>query len=490
MGGYAADVRLRTLLHAADEAAYLLAHRGGSRRVDTGLRWVTRSADFSAVWVVTAGLLATTQGRPGRRAAARGLLSVALTSAVANGPLKSAVRRSRPGNLLVPAGRVRHRATRTSSFPSGHSASAAAFAVGAGSELPWTAAPLGAMAALVGASRVRTGAHYPGDVVAGMALGAGIALATRRVWPVHPPAAALPHPAHPDPEHARPTGKGVRVVVNPDAGPGTSGSPAEVLLARLPDLEVVEDDDLVEGLERTREGAQVLGAAGGDGSVNATAEAALADGVPMLVVPAGTLNHFARDIGLQSADDSADALKAGTVADVDVGLIAGEVFLNTASIGAYVDLVHRREKLERRIGKWPAFVVALARVLRTCPPVEVELDGVPRRAWMVFFGNCRYHPSGFAPGWRGRLDDGLVDVRVLAADVPHARLRLVLAALTGTLSRCRAYEQKTVGSLAVRSLQGPLRLSRDGEVFDGPEAFEVTKSEQRLRVYGRAVTPA
>lgn len=483
-------MRLRTVLHAADEAAYLLAHRGGSRRVDTGFQWVTRAADFSAVWVVTAGLLAATQGRPGRRAAARGLLSVGLTSAVANGPLKSVVRRSRPGNLLVPAERVRHRATRTSSFPSGHSASAAAFAVGAASELPWTAAPLGAMAALVGASRVRTGAHYPGDVVAGMALGAGVALATRRVWPAHPPVAALPHPARTDPELARPSGKGVHVVTNPDAGPGTSGSPADVLVARLPDVELVEDDDLGAALARARKGAQVLGAAGGDGSVNAAAEVALADGVPLLVVPAGTLNHFARDIGLQSSDDAVDALQAGTVAEVDVGLVAGEVFLNTASVGAYVDLVHLREKLEERIGKWPAFVVALARVLRSCPPVEVELDGIPRRAWMVFFGNCRYHPSGFAPGWRGRLDDRLVDLRVLAADVPHARLRLVLAALTGTLSRCRAYEQSTVRSVSVRSLQGPLRLSRDGEVFDGPEEFEVTKAVQRLQVYGRAVTPA
>jgi undecaprenyl-diphosphatase len=454
------------------------------------MRWVTRSADFSALWLATGALLATTRGRAGRRAAARGLLCVAVTSALVNGPAKSAFRRPRPSNRLVPVDRVRHRSTRTSSFPSGHSASAAAFAVGAGSELRGAAVPLGAMAALVGASRVRTGAHYPGDVVVGMGIGACVAVATRRVWPVPPREAALPHPARIDPVQARPTGKGIRVVLNSDAG--SNGSPADVLRERLPDLELVEAEDLDEALARAREGADVIGAAGGDGTVNAVAVVALEAHLPLAVVPAGTLNHFARDIGLEAPDDTTEALETGSVADVDVGLIAGEVFLNTASLGAYVELVHLRERLEERIGKWPAAVVALGRVLRSCPPVSVELDGITRRVWMVFFGNCRYGPSGFAPSWRGRLDDGLVDVRVLDADVPHAKLRILLAVLTGTLGRCRAYEHWTAASVDVRSLQGPLRLSRDGEVFDGPAELTVGKADDRLRVYARAeaVTPA
>lgn len=485
-------MRLRTVLHAADEVAYAFSHRGGSREVDTAMHWVTRSADYSAIWVASAAVLATTQGRAGRRAAARGLLSVALTSALVNGPAKSAFKRSRPGNQLVPVHRVRHRVTRTSSFPSGHSASAAAFAVGAGSELHAAALPLGAMAALVGASRVRTGAHYPGDVLVGMAVGAMVAATTRRVWPAHPPEAALPHPAHVDAAEERPTGKGVRVVVNGDAGPGSADTPTDVLTERLPDLELIDSDNLDEALARAREGADVIGAAGGDGTVNAVAAVALEDRLPLAVVPLGTLNHFARDIGLETPEDTVDALESGSVADVDVGLIADQVFLNTASLGAYADLVHVREKLEGRIGKWPAAVVALGRVLRSCPPLEVELDGTPRRVWMAFFGNCRYRPSGFAPSWRGRLDDGLIDVRVLSEDVPHARLRVLLAVLTGTLGTCRAYAHWTAASVTVRSLQGPLRLSRDGEVFDGPADFTVRKTDDRLRVYARAeaVTPA
>jgi undecaprenyl-diphosphatase len=455
--------------------------------VDRGLQLVTRSADFSAIWLAVAAGLAATQGRAGRRAAARGLLAVGLTSAVTNGPMKSLVRRPRPDNRLLPLDRVKHRTTRTTSFPSGHSASAAAFVVAASAELPVAAVPLGTMAALVAASRVRTGAHYPGDVLAGLAVGASIALATKRVWPVPPAEAQLAHPGVPDPAHARESGKGVSVVVNPDAGPAFSAAPADVLREQLPDLRVVElhDGDLDEALELALDGCEVIGAAGGDGSVNATAARALEHDLPLAVVPAGTLNHFARDVGLETVDDSVEAIKRGAVAEVDAGLIAGEVFLNTASFGSYVELVDARERLEGRIGKWPAVLVALTRVLRDCPPVEVEIDGARRRVWMAFFGNCRYRPAGFAPSWRERLDDNLVDVRIIDAEMPHARLRLLAAVLTGTLGRCRVYEQRTAASIKIRSLQGPLRLARDGEVFDGPEEFLVTKADRRLRVYAR-----
>jgi undecaprenyl-diphosphatase len=480
-------VRLSRSLQAVDTAAYALAHRGDSPRVDRLLHLVTRSADFSAVWLASAAVLCT-QGREGRRAAARGLLSVGLTSALVNGPLKTAVRRQRPENALVPLSRVTHRQTRTTSFPSGHSASAAAFAVGAGTELPAAAVPLGAMAALVGASRVRTGAHYPGDVLAGFAAGSALALATRRVWPVRPPEARRPAPGRLDATQVRPTGRGVGLAVNPDSGPAFSADPVAVLLDRLPDVQVVEavEGDLGTALQKAAVGAEVLGAAGGDGSVNAAARVALERDLPLLAVPAGTLNHFTRDLGLESVEDAADAVRNGSVAEVDVGCVGEHVFVNTASVGAYVDLVRVRERWEEQLGKWPAFLLALIYVLLRRKPLEVEVDGEPMRAWAVFFGNGRYDPPGFAPVWRERLDDRLVDVRVLRADQSrHDRLRLLLAAVTGRLDRCAAYEQKCVAAVRLRSLQGPLHLSVDGEVVEGDDEVVVTKAPGRLRVYAR-----
>jgi undecaprenyl-diphosphatase len=105
---------------------------------------------------------------------------------------------------------------------------------------------------------------------------------------------------------------------------------------------------------------------------------------------------------------------------------------------------------------------------------------------MIFIGNCVYEPPGLAPGWRERLDDGLLDVRYVAAGSPWCRARLVAALLTGQLGRSKVYRREVVRSLEVRSLHGPLRLACDGETFDaGGDAFMVEKHPSRLAVYAR-----
>ena len=225
-----------------------------------------------------------------------------------------------------------------------------------------------------------------------------------------------------------------------------------------------------------------LGIAGGDGTVNAAAEIALQHGKALLVVPAGTLNHFARDLGIDSVDDAVAAVHRGEQVAVDVGIIDGKPFLNTASFGSYAALVDAREALESRIGKWPAVAVALVKVLRHERPVEVEIDDRAYRVWMIFIGNCGYEPQGLAPSWRDRLDDGLLDVRLVDGSAPFSRARLVAAILTGRLTRCPAYRRMIVPSLRIRSTGGPLRLARDGETFDGGADVAVAKCPQRLAV--------
>jgi undecaprenyl-diphosphatase len=277
----------------------------------------------------------------------------------------------------------------------------------------------------------------------------------------------------------------VHVVVNPSAGPALSGDPSGQLRDALTNAHVTTVDDgndMERALRDAVRDAGVLGVCGGDGSVNSAAAIALDADVPLLVVPGGTLNHFARDLGIESVDDAIRAVREGDVAEVDVGRLDRRQFLNTASFGAYPELVDARERLEGRIGKWPALVVALARVLWRAAPCAVELDGRPRRIWMIFIGNCRYHPSGFAPSWRERLDDGHFDIRVVDAHQPFSRVRLLFAVLSGRLGRCRVYEQRAATSLHVRSLDGPLRLAADGETFDGPEELTIEKMPQRLAV--------
>jgi undecaprenyl-diphosphatase len=210
---------------------------------------------------------------------------------------------------------------------------------------------------------------------------------------------------------------------------------------------------------------------------------ALRHRLPLVVVPAGTLNHLARDLGVETVADAVEAVRNGGAAEIDVGWIDGRPFLNTASFGSYAELVDAREELESRIGKWPALAVALARVLRHGSPVRVTLDGRHRQLWIVFVGNCRYLPEGMAPTWRERLDDGQLDIRVVDASHPFCRTRLVAAALTGTLRRSRVFETWQTTGLHVRSDDGPLRLARDGETFDGADDFEIGKNGQRLAVF-------
>lgn len=140
--------------------------------LDAGMSRLSHAADKSRLWMSAATVLAVAGGRPGRRAAVRGLVSVAVSSAVVNLGIKQVARRRRPDREAALVPQVRHVPMPISlSFPSGHAASAFAFATGVGSGLAPAAVPLHALAAGVAYSRVHTGVHYPGDVVVGALVG-------------------------------------------------------------------------------------------------------------------------------------------------------------------------------------------------------------------------------------------------------------------------------------------------------------------------------
>jgi membrane-associated phospholipid phosphatase len=155
-----------------DLALYGAIARTPTPVLDTGMARLARAANYSRLWVSFAAALAVTGGRSGRRAAAYGLASVAVTSAVANLAVKPLGRRRRPDRVGDEVPVARHvRMPGSRSFPSGHAASAFAFSAGVGRVLPAVAVPLHLLAAVVGYSRVHTGVHYPGDVIAGALMG-------------------------------------------------------------------------------------------------------------------------------------------------------------------------------------------------------------------------------------------------------------------------------------------------------------------------------
>jgi membrane-associated phospholipid phosphatase len=163
-------------LAAIDAAVYRAVAATPSPTLDRTLGRLSHSADRSVLWMEISAGLAAVGGRSGRRAAVAGLASVAVTSAVANAALKHLHGRPRPD--AAGAGLGVNRAVpmpRSASFPSGHAASAFAFATAVGAELPVLALPLRCLAAGVAYSRVHGGAHYPGDVIGGALLGGAIA---------------------------------------------------------------------------------------------------------------------------------------------------------------------------------------------------------------------------------------------------------------------------------------------------------------------------
>jgi membrane-associated phospholipid phosphatase len=165
-------------LAAIDDAVYRAVAATPSPALDRPLARLSRAADHSVLWIgIAAGLAAG--GGSGRRAAVAGLGSVAVASAVVNAGLKHLHGRPRPDGARVGRGRA-VRMPRSASFPSGHAASAFAFATAAGAELPVAALPLRCLAAAVAYARVHGGAHYPGDVIGGALLGGAVAAALTR----------------------------------------------------------------------------------------------------------------------------------------------------------------------------------------------------------------------------------------------------------------------------------------------------------------------
>lgn len=461
-----------------------------ARPADTALRLLTRSANHGRLWFAIAAVGVLFVGRY-RRAAVRGAGSLAATSFLVHTILKPATRRDRPLLERTPVVRRLARAPRTTSFPSGHAASAAAFATGAALEAPASATVLAPLAAAVGYSRVHVGVHHISDVVAGAAFGAGIALATRYWWPVPEPEPAVQERAG---APALSRGSGLLVVVNPKAGNGDD--PTGELTRQLPAAEVVALDPATDpaAVLADRAAPSALGVAGGDGTVAAVAAVAMRHRLPLAVFPTGTRNHFARDTGIGSIVDTIRAVEAGEALAVEVATVNDAPFVNTVVIGAYPELVRRRDALMPNTGRWLATAIAAGQVLRRQQPLRLTIDGRPVAVWTLFVGNCRYltgHGSFLAV--RPRLNDGLLDIAYLRADTPFSRTRAVLASLAGIRQRRHAYPRLLATELAVGSLGGPVQLARDGEPAERASSLRFAKLPDRLIVYrpaGAAPVPA
>jgi diacylglycerol kinase family enzyme len=233
----------------------------------------------------------------------------------------------------------------------------------------------------------------------------------------------------------------------------------------------------------------VIVAAGGDGTVSTVAGMVARSESALGVLPMGTLNHFAKDLGVAlDLDEAVRTIAAGHLAPVDVGEVNGRIFVNNSSLGLYPALVIHRENQRRRLGrsKWHALFWASITVLRRHPMLDVKLcleDAVEkRRTPLVFIGNNDYKVEGFDIGRRERIDQGRLGIYLIRRRGRHGLMGLAVRALFGRLRPARDFEALEAQTIGIETRHRTLPVATDGEVTVMEMPLEYKIHPRALRV--------
>lgn len=280
----------------------------------------------------------------------------------------------------------------------------------------------------------------------------------------------------------------IPVIANASAGGGHSGEALESLrqlfaahgiMARV---HATRADPAAAVREALRDDPPVVVAAGGDGTVSAVAHALRGRDCALAVIPLGTSNHFAKDLGIPL--DPAEAVRLlvdGRRIDVDVGEVNGRSFVNNSSLGLYPGMVRDRTRQQRRLGrgKRMAMLWALLAALRRAPlltiRMQLERDGHEARSPFVFIGNNEYAMEGFDIGTRARLDAGHLSVYTTHRSTAGGLAVLALRALLGRLRQAEDFAALTARRLRVETPHARLLVATDGElnIMETPLEFRI-----------------
>ena len=269
----------------------------------------------------------------------------------------------------------------------------------------------------------------------------------------------------------------VAVILNPGSGGATEAAGSEIVElfarhGRTATLFAASEQAPI--AERARAAAQsgcrLAVAAGGDGTVNAVASAVVARDIPLGVLPIGTLNHFAKDLGMPlGLPEAVQVLATGVARRVDVGEVNGRIFLNNSSLGMYPRIVRLRDRYrESGLGKWFAALWATLTVMRRRPFLGVRISAgeetVLRRTPFVFVGNNEYRMAGLHAASRESLSSGHLALYVMHAHHRRNLLGLGMRVLWRGVDRVDELELFRVTEAIVETRRSRLQIALDGEV--------------------------
>ena len=222
--------------------------------------------------------------------------------------------------------------------------------------------------------------------------------------------------------------------------------------------------------EAVQGGVPLVIAAGGDGTVSAVAGELAGSETRLGILPLGTLNHFARDLGIpDDLDEAAQLLASGRPQTVDLAELNGRTFINNSAIGLYPMMVLDRDAQQRRLGrsKWLALMVASVRTLARFRHQRLRLTvngrPAPANTPLLFVGNNDYQLELPNAGSRDSLNDGKLCVLVMRS---QSRAGFIAATARALLGRTRGNDMVRldgVTSLRVDSHRSQLSVSLDGE---------------------------
>lgn len=294
---------------------------------------------------------------------------------------------------------------------------------------------------------------------------------------------------------------GISVIINERSGISArpdAGAEIQALFARAGAqvrLERVrEPGDLAARARQAASRSDVLVAAGGDGTVSTVAGVAVETHATLGVLPIGTLNHFAKDVGLPlDLEGAVSTVVAGHVRELDVGDVNGRIFVNNSSVGLYPRMVLERHAEQRRgRGKWTAFTIAMLRTWGNYRMVVARLvvDGKETvvRTPFIFVGNNRYRAEGFQLGGRSRLDEGRLSIFVAPDAGRFEILALPVRALSHRLTTDASFAAFHADTLAVDMARRRVSVAVDGEIaiMQAPLVYRVRPRALRAIVAASA----